>query len=461
MAYKVLKFGGSSVASFKEITRVASIIKHLDGPDQVAVVVSAMKGVTDSLEECAQAAESGDDDYLTIISNLELKHLDTIRNLIPVKNQSGIITQVKIWLNQLEDICRGVFLIGELSSKTMDYIYCHGELMSAFILAHILKHLDVDARFVDSRELIKTDDTFGKANVDFETTYELINNIIPKEESIAVLPGFIASTNEGEPITLGRGGSDYTAALLAGALNARELILWTDVEGVFTADPRIVKKAKPVRTITYEEAMELAHFGAKVIYPPTMQPVMERDIPIHIKNTFKPDEPGTIIKSSESITEQKVRGISGLGNISLLTLSGSSMIGVPGVAARLFKALADNDINIILITQASSEHTITVGVMQNEITRAVKAVKKEFQYEITLHKINHPVVEKSLSIISLVGDGMKQQTGIAGELFSSLGKANINIVAIAQGSSERNISLVVRSEDEQQAIITLHNSFFN
>lgn len=448
------------MATFKEFNRVAAIIKNLEQPDSTLVVLSAMKGVTDSLEECARRAASGDEHYTEIISNLEIKHLDTVRNLIPIKNQSGVLTQIKMWLNQLEDICRGVFLIGELSSKTMDYIYCHGELMSSFILTHTLKHLGADARFIDSREIIKTDRSFGKANVDFEATNQLIHNRIKDEPSVSILPGFIASTHNNETTTLGRGGSDYTAALLAGALEAKKLILWTDVEGVFTADPRLVKEAQPVYHITYEEAMELAHFGAKVIYPPTMQPVMERNIPIHIKNTFKPEEPGTLIKRADEVPEQQVRGISGLGNVSLLTLSGSSMIGVPGVAARLFKALADHSINIILITQASSEHTITVGVMQADIERAVKAVKSEFEDEITLKKINEPIVEQELSIISLVGEGMKHQTGIAGKFFSTLGEANVNIIAIAQGSSERNISLVVRSEDETKAIRTLHSAFF-
>jgi len=458
---KVLKFGGSSVASHKEIVQVGNIIKEAAEEISVVVVVSAMKGVTDKLEMCAGRAADGSEEYTEILAELENCHLVTVRELIPVKRQSAVITKVKMWLNQLEDVCRGVYLIREISPKTMDFIYSFGELMSAYILSESLMHRELNARFIDSRSLLKTNRSFGKALADLETTSRLINEALKDVEFIPVLPGFIASTYTGETTTLGRGGSDYTASLVAAALRAERLEIWTDVEGVFTADPRIVPAARPVQKLSYEEAMELAHFGANIIYPPTMQPVMERNISILIKNTFKPKEDGTLITGRVTNGESRARGLSGMDNIALLTLSGSSMVGVPGVAARLFKALAEYDINIIIITQASSEHTITVGFGEKDVELALTAVENEFEHEITLHRINQPEIERNLSIVSLVGDDMKMQPGIAGNFFSTLGKAGININAIAQGSSERNISVVVQSSDKTQAIQVLHANFFS
>jgi len=459
----VLKFGGSSVASHKEIIQVAEIIKKVSQQEPVVVTVSAMKGVTDTLYDCAQAAQRGDDRYQTLIADLEDKHLFTIRELIAVRKQSGIITQIKMWLNHLEDICRGVYLIRELSPKSMDYIYSFGELMSAKILAQALRHLDTEAEFFDSRDLIQTDRSFGRAEVDQSKTFSRMQDKLSDVDvnHPVVLPGFIASSYKGETTTLGRGGSDYTASLVASALEADRLEIWTDVEGVYTADPRIVKKARPVKELSYQEAMELAHFGAKVIYPPTIQPVMERDIPILIKNTFEPQKEGTLIKREVELTENIARGVSSLDDVALLTLSGSSMIGVPGVAARLFKALADHQINIMLITQASSEHTITVGLGEEVLEEAEHVVEEEFNNEIALHKIDKPTVVGGLSVVSLVGDGMQMHPGIAGKFFSAMGHRDVNIIAIAQGSSERNISAVVKTSDKQAAIQALHDTFFN
>jgi aspartokinase/homoserine dehydrogenase 1 len=355
----------------------------------------------------------------------------------------------------------GCFLLGELSPRTSDTILSFGELLSSYIIAEAFKQKHKNSGYKDSRELIKTNNNFGKAAVNFQLTNQLIADYFTSIDSqIVVMPGFIASTEEGIGTTLGRGGSDYTAAILAGALNASELEIWTDVNGMFTANPKIVKQAQPIATISYQEAMELSHFGAKVLYPPTIQPVFKKNIPIWIKNTFEPEAYGTFISNQDNSHTSPVKGISHIDNITLITLEGSGMVGVAGVSKRLFEVLSHENINIIFITQASSEHSICIGILNSDAHKAENAINKAFQQEISQHKIDPCIVEKDLCIIALVGENMKNHQGLSGRMFSTLGKNNVNIRAIAQGASERNISAVINERDVKKALNTLHENFF-
>jgi aspartokinase/homoserine dehydrogenase 1 len=336
-----------------------------------------------------------------------------------------------------------------------------GELLSSYIIAEAFKQHHKNSGYKDSRELIKTNNNFGKAAVNFEITNPLIADYFASNEAqIVIMPGFIATSIDGIGTTLGRGGSDYTAAILAGALDASELEIWTDVNGMFTANPKIVKQAQPIATISYQEAMELSHFGAKVLYPPTIQPVLKKNIPILIKNTFEPEAEGTYISNQNTSHANPVKGISHIDNITLITLEGSGMIGVAGSSKRLFEVLSHEQINVIFITQASSEHSICIGILNSDSDKAEDAINKAFANEIAQNKIDPCIVEKNLCIIALVGENMKNHQGLSGRMFSTLGKNNVNIRAIAQGASERNISAVINERDVKKALNTLHENFF-
>jgi len=457
---RVLKFGGSSVASAESISKVASIIEAKAKEQKLVVVVSALGGVTDKLLECGKLASEGNEKYKDVLRELEDRHLEEVRNLIPVQDQSGVLGNVKQILNELEELCEGIFLIKELSKKTQDLVVSHGERISSFVITQKLITMGIDAERIDSRELIRTNDNFGNAEVDFKVTDQQVGNRFKKAKQVSLLPGFIASTEEGLTSTLGRGGSDYTAAIIASALNAEILEIWTDVSGMLTADPRLVKQATPIKEISYQEAMELSHFGAKVIYPPTVQPALQKNIEILIKNTFEPEAAGTLITTNTSEGSNAVKGITSINNIALISLEGSGMIGIPGFSARLFGALAQAEINVVLITQGSSEHSITVGIEESDTVLAKKVVEKEFIYEISLKKVEPLMIEKGLSIIALVGDQMRSFQGISGKMFSGLGSNNVNVRAIAQGSSEKNISAVIESKDVEKALNVLHEKLF-
>ncbi|PUZ27132.1 aspartate kinase [Chitinophaga costaii] len=457
---QVLKFGGTSVGNAKAIEKVCHILQHHKPGGRYAIVVSAMSGVTDQLIQCGTLAAKGQENYKRILEDIEIKHFDTIRTLFPITIHSGLISQVKKRLNSLETLADGIFQVGELSKRTLDKIMSFGELVSSYLVAEKLKQLGLSATWKDSRELILTDDRFGNAQVDFTATnHQLQQFFASSPAAYTVLPGFVAATAENETTTLGRGGSDYTAAIVAAAVNASLLDIWTDVSGMMTADPRLVSQALPIAHISYEEAMELSHFGAKVIYPPTIQPVMNKRIPIWIKNTFAPDDHGTLIQNS---TERNypVTGISGIQHIALLTLEGSGMVGIPGFSKRLFDALLHARINVILITQSSSEHSITVGIHEADMLKAKAAVDDEFGQEIHEKKIEPLLVERDLSIIAVVGDKMKNHHGTSGKLFGALGRNGINIRAIAQGSTEKNISTVIHKNDIKKALNVLHEAFF-
>ena len=458
---KVLKFGGTSVANAQNIKLVLDIVIKKAEQDKIIVVVSAFTKITDLLVLASQKAASNDEIFKEIVAEIEKKHLDAIKELIPVNEQSSALSHIKRIINHLETLLDGCFLLGELSPRTSDTILSFGELLSSYIIAEAFKQKHKNCDYKDSRELIKTNNNFGKAAVNFQVTNQLISDyFVSNDSQIVVMPGFIASSLDGIGTTLGRGGSDYSAAIIAAALDATELEIWTDVNGMFTANPKIVKQAQPIATISYQEAMELSHFGAKVLYPPTIQPVLRKNIPIWIKNTFEPEAVGTYISNKSNTNTNPVKGISHIDNITLITLEGSGMIGVSGSSKRLFEVLSHENVNVIFITQASSEHSICIGILNADAENAENAINKAFANEISQNKIDPCIVEKNLCIIALVGENMKNYQGLSGRMFSTLGKNNVNIRAIAQGASERNISAVINERDVKKALNTLHENFF-
>ncbi|UOB17234.1 bifunctional aspartate kinase/homoserine dehydrogenase I [Abyssalbus ytuae] len=458
---KVLKFGGTSVANQDNIKKVKQIVVRESGGAKIIVVVSALGGVTDLLLEAANKAANQDENYKEILFSIEQRHINTVKGLIPVTSQSKVLSYVKRELNSLETLLEGAFLIGEITPRLSDKIVSYGELLSSYIISEFFIAEQLDCIYKDTRTLIKTNEHFGKALVDFKITNSNCENYFGTVSyNIVVVPGFVASSHTGNSTTLGRGGSDYTAAIIAGAINAQVLEIWTDVSGMYTANPTLVKQAFAIPKISYEEAMELSHFGAKVLYPPTIQPVLSRQIPIHIKNTFAPDQSGTLIQKSTDAKARPVRGISHIENIALLSLEGSGMVGISGISKRLFEVISLARINVILITQASSEHSICIGITKDQTARAESAINDEFEYEISTGKIEPVIIEENLAIIALVGDNMKSHQGLSGRMFSTLGKNNVNIRAIAQGASERNISAVINSNDVKKALNSLHEEFF-
>ena len=457
----VLKFGGTSVANAQNIQLAINIVTEKSKKEKLAVVVSALSGVTDMLLIASQKAASKDENYKNNIEEIKQKHFDTISVLIDSNNQNQLLIKINSQINQLQTLLDGCFLLGELSPRTSDAIASFGELLSSQIIATALQQTIPNSSFKDSRELIKTNSNFGKAVVNFDITNSLIvDYFISNKYQVVILPGFIASSKDGNTTTLGRGGSDYTAAIIANGVNADSLEIWTDVNGMFTANPKIVKQAQPIESISYQEAMELSHFGAKVLYPPTIQPVLNSNIPIWIKNTFEPEAYGTLISNNPDANTNPIKGISHIDNIALLTVEGSGMIGVAGSSKRLFEVLSQENINVIFITQASSEHSICIGIQNQDAERARKAINKTFELEIAQNKIDNCIVEKDLCIVALVGENMKNHQGLSGKMFSTLGKNNVNIRAIAQGASERNISVVINEKDVKKALNTLHERFF-
>jgi aspartokinase/homoserine dehydrogenase 1 len=457
----VLKFGGTSVANAQNIQKVIAIVNQKAKDNKLAVVVSALSGVTDMLINASKKAASKDETYIITIEEIKQKHFDAIADLVDAVNQNQLLIKINSQINQLQTLLDGCFLLGELSPRTSDAVASFGELLSSQIIATALQQTIPNSNFKDSRELIKTNANFGKASVDFEVTNKLIADYFASNKSqVVLLPGFIASSEDGNTTTLGRGGSDYTAAIIANGVKASSLEIWTDVNGMFTANPKIVKQAQPIESISYQEAMELSHFGAKVLYPPTIQPVLNANIPIWIKNTFEPEAYGTLISSNPDANANPIKGISHIDNIALLTLEGSGMIGVAGSSKRLFEVLSQNSINVVFITQASSEHSICIGIVNADADKAKASIDKAFELEIAQNKIDPCIVEKDLCIVALVGESMKNHQGLSGKMFSTLGKNNVNIRAIAQGASERNISVVINEKDVKKALNTLHERFF-
>ncbi len=458
---KILKFGGSSMATPQRIRSVANIVlKHLE-EDSTIVIFSAFGGVTNDLLHMAELAAKEDEGYKEILEKNEKRHIDAVRDLIPIQLQSSILSKVKTVFNRLETLYEGVFLLNELSNKTKHVIAGFGEILCSIIVAEYFKSLKVQSSYLDSRELIVCKNNNEKVQVSYDITYKNIQNYFAGESSgLFITPGFVAKNDQGVPSTLGRGGSDFTAAIFAGALDVEELLIYTDVNGMYTANPGIVPQAYPLRNISYEEAMELSHFGAKVLYPPTLQPLVEKQIKIIIKNTFDPEDEGTLISRSSEENFRWVTGITHIDNIRILNMEGSGMVGIPGFSKRFFEVLYLENINVVFITQASSEHSICVAVKEDEALMAKEALDEAFAIEIGYKKIKPVEVEENVAIVALVGDAMKSHHGLSGKMFSALGNNNINIRAIAQGSSERNISAVIAKKDIKKALNTLHEQFF-
>lgn len=456
-----LKFGGTSVASAQNIKLVLDIINQKSKTDKLAVVVSAFSGITDMLLHASKKAASKDESYKAIVEDIKQKHLETITDLVESSNHNQLLIKTNSRINQLQTLLDGCYLLGELSPRTADAIASLGELLSSQIIATALQKIIPNSNFKDSSELIVTNSSFGNAVVEFSFTNSNIEEYFEKNKlQVVVLPGFIAADEDKNTTTLGRGGSDYSAAIIANGSKSTSLEIWTDVSGMYTANPKIVKQAQPIKSISYQEAMELSHFGAKVLYPPTIQPVLNSQIPIWIKNTFEPEALGTYISNENPISNNPIKGISHIDKIALLTLEGSGMIGVSGSSKRLFSVLSKYNINVIFITQASSEHSICVGIQNIDADLAKKAIENEFFIEISQRKIEPCIIEKDLCIVALVGENMKNHQGLSGKMFSTLGKNNVNIRAIAQGASEKNISVVINEKDVKKALNTLHERFF-
>lgn len=455
---KVIKFGGSSSATPERIKSIIEIVKPRFQED-IALVFSAFGGVTDQLIYTSQLALAGDLEYKQELALIEKRHLGAVRSLVSVSAQSPILAKVLIQANELENVLHGIYLVRECTARTLDHILSFGERLSAYIISEAFKNEGCNVDYLDAREVIRTDSEFGYAKVDFKKTNKLIQDHFASRSTVQVITGFIAISESGETTTLGRSGSDYTASIFAGALRSSSLEIWTDVDGMMTADPRLVSKAFTIPEMSYEEAMELSHFGAKVIFPATMRPAMAHQIPIWIKNTFSPTTSGTRIGANAS-KGKLIKGISSINNISLLNVQGSGMMGVVGIAMRLFGTLAREKVNVILISQASSEHSICIGLESFNGLRAKKSLEQEFQNEIRNHQIDEITIDNHLSIVAVVGDKMKEHPGTSGRMFSALGRNGVNVIAIAQGSSERNISVVILQTDVSKALNALHEAFF-
>jgi len=458
---KVLKFGGTSVGSADSINGLLEILKQVYAKGEKPIVVlSAMSGVTNLLTQMAEDAAQGSS-FTSALKELEVKHFAVIKKLIQIKNQNPVFTQLKIFLNELEDLLQGVYNLRELSAQSKDLIISYGERCSTFLVSKIAEQYFPESLFVEASPLIKTDSNFGNAKVDLQQSEHLIRTFFELHRNqFLFVTGFIASNEHNRVTTLGRGGSDYTAAIIGAALQAEAIEIWTDVDGMLTADPRMVKKAFPLPVLSYTEAMELSYFGAKVIYPPTMIPAFMKKVPIVIRNTFNPSFPGTVIQYDSGKSDFPIKGISSINAISVINLSGSGMIGKAGFSGRLFSLLAHEQINVILITQSSSEHSITFAVHPADAIKAKRLIESEFELELLAKKIEAPVIEEELSVLAVVGENMKHTPGMSGRLFASLGRNGINVRAIAQGSSEYNISVIINQADLSKALNAVHDAFF-
>lgn len=454
---KVLKFGGSSVDSPEKIGLVKEIVSKQELP--VVLVVSAFHQITDKLDEAAILAEKQDNTYTTLLKEISSRYINVAKQLTTTTSDTNtVLSNVKNTITELSNNLEDIFNSRVHDKAKHARILCYGELLSAAIIQSQFS----ESKLLDAREIIITDNNFLHARVDYEATNSRINKVFNSLSGIVIFPGFIGSTQDGQITTLGRGGSDYTAAILASALGATALEIWTNVDGFLTADPKKVNKAFAISSLSYAEAMELSHFGAKVVYTPTIQPVLHKKIPVIVKNTFNPEAPGTTIheKSIPDINGSPIKGVSSIDDIDLITLQGSGLVGVRGTSSRLFKALADADVNVILITQASSEYSITFAVSPTDTEIAVKSIEKSFENEIYTEEEINILVEKDLSIIAIVGEQMKNTPGISATLFRALGRNGISAIATAQGSSELNISVVISKKSLKKALNVIHEGFF-
>ncbi|MGX1751474.1 bifunctional aspartate kinase/homoserine dehydrogenase I [Sphingobacterium sp. NPDC055346] len=458
---KILKFGGTSVGSVESIKAVLAIVKEsYEAGEKPLVVLSAMSGITNLLTKMAEDAAEGKP-FAEDLKLLEEKHFEVVKKLISVKFQNPVLTRLKLLVNELEDLLQGVTALKELSNQSKDLIISYGERCSNYLVAKIMEQEVPEAEYINASHYIKTDSNFGNAHLNEPLTAQLIQALSQTHaDKLLFVTGFIGSNDKGRITTLGRGGSDYTAAIFGSVLNASAIEIWTDVNGMLTADPRIVKKAFSLPVLSYTEAMELSYFGAKVIYPPTMVPAFMKKIPIVIRNTFQPKFPGTVIQFETGKSGFPIKGISSISDVSVINLTGSGMVGKSGFSGRLFTLLAREQINVILITQSSSEHSITFAVNPSDSQKAVELIQNEFELELLANKLSLPVVESDLSILAIVGENMKRTPGMSGKLFHALGRNGINVRAIAQGSSEFNISVIINKEDLSKALNAVHDAFF-
>ncbi|MCE1188731.1 MAG: bifunctional aspartate kinase/homoserine dehydrogenase I [Ignavibacteria bacterium] len=458
---KVLKFGGSSVGKPKVIRQTASIIQESSGAR--AVVLSAYQGITDKLILMAKLAGARDrkyEDVFNTIAEIHYTYLDELISDFASAEYKQTRLAIHEMLQEMKEIVYGIYLVKELSLKSLDFVMSYGERLSCTTVAAYLRYIGVPAEYLDARNIIKTTAEFNSAKVLFADTNKLIKEYFSLHSDLQVVTGFVGSTVEFETTTLGRGGSDFTASILGAGLHADEIEIWTDVDGVLTSDPRCVPDAFVVDNLSYVEAMELSYFGAKVIYAPTIQPAYENSIPIRIKNTFNPSHPGSVIGSKTANTKYGITGIASVDDIAVLRVEGSGMVGIPGIVARIFRTLSEQKISLILITQASSEHTICFAVKKSLAFAAKRILEKEFELEIGGRLINQVHIDQDLAIVSVVGENMRHRTGVCGKIFGALGKYHINIIAIAQGSSELNVSFVIEQKDLIRALNVIHDEFF-
>jgi aspartate kinase len=457
-----MKFGGTSVGSAGAIAQVCGIVKSYNQDwEQLVVVVSAMRGVTDTLIRCAELAVQGDEaEYNSLIEQLNSIHNEAMNELvsddIELKRLSAQFDQ---YISELSAYCRSIHVLGEVTARGMDTITSLGERMNAPLVAAALREQGLAAQAVDAARLIVTDDSFQNANPLQGATRDKVNEILLpllNEGEIPVVTGFVAATQDGILTTLGRGGSDYTAAILGDSLDASEVWTWTDVDGVMTADPRIVANARVIPELSFNEVSELAYFGAKVLHPKTLRPIIERDIPLWVKNTFNPESTGTkVIRSSPSV-EGKVTAISTIRDLSLVTVEGRGMLGIPGIAARTFAAVARQGASVLMISQASSEQSICFVIPTRTVTGVIQSIESEMELELSRRNIDRIWAQSEIVIVTAVGAGLRNTPGIAGRIFSALGETRINVIAIAQGSSEYSISIVVAEGDADDAMRQIH-----
>ena len=452
---KVLKFGGTSVGTVASLKNVKQIVES--GSKPAIVVVSALGGVTDMLIATSKLATEGNPEYQTSFDNIVKRHYDIIDNLVPEADRDEIISRVDVLFEELSNIYRGISLIKDLSERSLNIVVSYGERLSSLIISKIIKN----ATLFDSREFIKTVYEGGKNVLDTETTARLVDKTFRNTNfEIALVPGFISTDIEGHITNLGRGGSDYTASILAANLNAETLEIWTDVDGFMTADPRLIDSAYVIDKLSYVEAMELCNFGAKVIYPPTIYPAFHKDIPLVIKNTFNPTAPGTLVSDSTSLEGKPIKGISSINDTCLITVTGLGMVGIVGINARIFNTLARNGVSVFLVSQASSENNTSFAVKNADADLAVRVLKEEFKAELQSGQLSDIVPTHDLATVAIVGQNMKGTAGIAGKLFGTLGRNGINVIAVAQGASEINISFVIRRHQLQKTLNVIHDSLF-
>jgi aspartate kinase len=462
-----MKFGGTSLGDVSALSQAADIVTNeIKRWDQVVVVVSAMSGVTDDLLRAARAAVKGDDQaHRRIRDSLLAKYNEVVGEMIEGEKERGAVTAaLETLMESLPQSCSKLVELGREEGRFMDAVVSLGERCSALLFAAILRGRGVKGEAIEATELVVTDDKFQNAAPHMDRTRRKVSAQLGPLLASGIVPvvtGFIGATEEGEITTLGRGGSDYSAAILGACLDSDELWLWTDVDGVLTADPRVVKNARVVKYLTYREVAELAYFGAKVVHPKTIQPLSDRGTPIWVKNTFAPDRPGSCIRKYAESTNGKIKGVSAIHNLSILTIEGRGMMGVPGIAARTFSAVASEDVSVLMISQASSEQSICFVVPSETSSNVISAVEAEMESELVRGDVDRIWSLDDVVIVTVVGVGIRETPGIAARIFGAVGQANINVIAIAQGSSECSLSIVVETADANHAVRSIHHEVVN